>query len=168
MFRLRNLSLMDQSYGSSRPPTFAGFAPGGSLPVCIAEDPEIRKALTPLLEAHELDLQASRALNPDVVIVEVVWAPSHEEKEISTAKITERVNALLRDRGEIWQYNVREIGWKLANLGLSRRHNGKRKVVRFTREMRRRVHQLAAQFGLQLPKVADCDDCTGTQLIGQE
>jgi hypothetical protein len=159
---------MNQSHGSSRPPTFAGFPPGRDLPACIAEDPEIRKALTPLLEAHELDMQASRALNPDVVIVEVVWAPAHEEKEISTAKITERVNALLRDRGEIWQYNVREIGWKLANLGLSRRHNGKRKVVRFTREMRRRVHQLAAQFGLQLPKVADCDDCKGTQLIGQE
>jgi hypothetical protein len=75
MFRLRNLSLTDQSDGSSRPPTFRGFAPGRDLPVCIAEDPEIRKALTPLLEAHELDLQASRALNPDVAIVEAVWTP---------------------------------------------------------------------------------------------
>jgi hypothetical protein len=168
MFRLRNLSLMDQSYGSSRPPTFAGFAPAESLPACIAEDPEIRKALTPLLEAHEQDLLASRALNPYVAIVEVIWTAAHDKKEISTAEITERVNALLRDRGETWMYNANEIGWKLANLGLSRRHNGQRKVVRFTREMRRRVHQLAAQFGLQLPQRAECADCNDAQLIDQK
>jgi hypothetical protein len=168
MFRLRNLSLMYQSDGSSCQPTFVGFAAGGSLPACIAEDPEIRKALTPLLEAHEQDLLASRALNPYVVIVEAIWTPAHDEKEISTAEITERVNALLRDRGESFTYNVKEIGWKLANLGLSRRHNGKRKVVRFTREMRRQVHQLAAQFGLQLPQRAECADCKDAQLIDRK
>jgi hypothetical protein len=168
MFRLRNLSLMHQSASSSCQPTFVEFAAGGSLPACIAKNPEIRKALTPLLEAHEQDLLAIRALNPHPAIVESVWAPMHEEKEISTAKITERVNALLRDRGEILEYNVNEIGWKLSNLGLSRRHNGKHKVVRFSREIRRRIHQLAAQFGLRLPKVDGCDDCKGTQLIAQE
>jgi hypothetical protein len=168
MFRLRNLSLMNQSDGSSRPPTFAGFAQGGSLPACLAEDPEIREALTPLLEAREQDLQANRALNPYVAIVEAVWAAAHEEREISSAEIATRVNALLHDRGEIWKYNVNEIGWKLSNLGLYRRHNGKRKAVRLSREMRRRIHQLAAQFGLRLPLVENCDDCKGTQLIGQE
>ena len=115
----------------------------------------------PLLEAHEQDLLASRALDPHVVSVEVVWAPMHERKEISTAEITTRVNALLHDRGEILKYNVNEIGWKLSNLGLSSRHNGKCKVVRFTREMRRQIHRLAAQFGLQLPRFADCEDCKG-------
>ena len=140
----------------------------GSLPACIAEDPEIRKALTPLLEAHELDLQASRARDPHVTIVEAVWTAAHTDKEVSTAEITKRVNALLRERGEVLRYNSNEIGWKLSNLGLDRRHNGKRKAVRLSREMRRRIHQLAAQFGLRLPLVADCDDCKGTQLIGQE
>jgi hypothetical protein len=161
LFRLRNLSLMNQSHGSSRPPTFAGFAPGGSLPVCIAENPEIRKALTPLLEAHELDLRASRARDPHVASVESAWTPSHKTKEMSTDAITERVNALLHDRGETLRYNSKEIGWKLRSLGLLSRHNGKRKVVRFTREMRRQIHRLAAQFGLQLPRFADCEDCKG-------
>jgi hypothetical protein len=100
-------------------------------------------------------------LDPEVAIVEVIWTAAHEGKEISTAEITTRVNALLRDRGETLKYNVNQIGWKLRHLGLSTRHNGKHKVVRFPREMRRRIHQLAAQFGLQLSQVGGCDDCKG-------
>ena len=101
MFRLRNLSLMYQCDESSGQPALIGFAAGGSLPPCIAEDPEIRKALTPLLEAHEHDLQASRGRDPNVAIVESVWAPSHKTKEMSTDAITKRVHALLGERGEI-------------------------------------------------------------------
>ena len=103
-----------------------------------------------------------------MAIVEAVWAAAHKEKEMSTVQITDRVNSLLRDRGETLTYNPNEIGWKLRNLGLDRRHNGKRKVVPFSREMRRRIHQLAAQFGLKLPKVADCADCKDTQLIANK
>jgi len=58
-----------------------------------------------------------------------------------------------------YRYNSREIGWKLRNLGLLSRHSGTRKTLRFSRDVRRRIHRLAAQFGLQLPKVADCEDC---------
>jgi hypothetical protein len=168
MFRLRSLSLLYQSEGSSCQPRFAGFPPGRDLPASIAEDPEILEALTLVREAHEMDLQASRALDPHPAIVQAVWVPAHEEKEISTAEITKRVYALLGRRGEIFRYNSLEIGWKIRNLGLSSRHNGTRRVLRFSRETRRRVHQLAAQFGLRLPKIGDCDDCKGTQLIGQE
>ncbi len=159
MFRLRNLSLM--SDGSSCQPTLVGFAAGGSLPTCIAENPEIRKALMPLLEAHEQDLRASRARDPHVASVESVWAPSHKEKEMSTDEITKRVDALLRDRGETLRYNSKEIGWKLRSLGLLSHHTGKRKALQFSRDVRRQIHRLAAQFGLQLPRFADCEDCKG-------
>jgi hypothetical protein len=57
------------------------------------------------------------------------------------------------------------LGWKLRDLGLNRHHNGKGKVLRVSREMRGRIHQLAAQFGLKLPKVADCADCENAQTI---
>jgi hypothetical protein len=168
MFRLRNLSLMYQSDVSSCRPSFAGFAPGGSLPACLTEDPEILKALTPLADSHAQDLLATRVLDPHVAIVESVWAASHKEKEMSTDEITNRVSALLWERGQRFRYNSREIGWKLRNLGLSRQNNGKCKVVRFSHEMRLRIHQLAAQFGLQLPKIVDCKDCKRTQLTKQE
>jgi hypothetical protein len=168
MFRLHHLSVMQQSIISSCQPRSAGFEVGENLPACIAEDPEIMEALTPILDAREQQLRAWRALDPHAVIVEVIWAPSHREKEMSTAEITKRVNALLHERGEMLRYNPSEIGWKLTHLGLSRRHNGKRKVVPFSREVRRRIHELAAQFGQQPPKVAGCEECKGSQLIGLE
>ena len=115
----------------------------------------------PLLEAHDQDLRASRARDPHVASVESVWAPSHKTKEMSTDAITKRVNALLHERGETLRYNSKEIGWNLRNLGLTSRHNGTRKALRFSRDVRRQIHRLAAQFGLQLPKVADCEDCKG-------
>jgi hypothetical protein len=96
-----------------------------------------------------------------VAIEESVWAPSHKIKEMSTSAITKRVNALLHERGETYRYNSKQIGWKLRNLGLLSHHNGKRKALQFTRDVRRQIHRLAAQFGLQLPKVADCEDCKG-------
>ena len=71
------------------------------------------------------------------------------------------VNALLRDRGETLRYNSKEIGWKLRSLGLLSRHTGMRKALRFSRDVRRQIHRLAAQFGLQLPRFADCEDCKG-------
>ena len=162
MFRMRTLTTLYQSEGAFCPPNDGGFAPGGYLPACIAEDPEIRKALAPLLEIHEEDLLASRSLNPAVAIVESIWGPAHDSKEISTAEITTRVNALLRDRGEIVEYNSRQIGWKLRHLELSRQHNGRRKALRFCREMSRRVHHLAAQFKLRLPKVVNCEEVVKT------
>jgi hypothetical protein len=162
------LTSLYQSEGAFCPPKQAGFAPGGYLPACIAENPEIRKALAPVLEVHEEDLLASRSLDPAVAIVESIWAASHDATEISTAEITKRVNALLRDRGEILEYNSRQIGWKLRHLDLLRQHNGRRKALRFCREMRRRVHDLAAQFKLQLPKVVNCEDCKSQQMIKNE
>jgi hypothetical protein len=160
MFRLRTLSALYPPDASS-PPSFPGFPRGGSLPACIAEDPEILEASRPMIEAREQDLLASRARDPHVAIVESVWAPSHKTKEMSTDAITKRVHALLRERGETLRYNSKEIGWKLRNLGLTSRHNGTRKALRFSRDVRRQIHRLAAQFGLQLPRVADCEDCKG-------
>src|ERR1700730_13369587 len=168
MLRLRNLSVMDQSVASSGQTKFAGLELGGNLPACIADDPEIVKILTPLLEAHEQELVARRSLDPLVAIVEATWAPAHEGKEISTAQIAQRVNDLLRNRGESLEYSAKEIGWKLKKLGLHRHDNGSNRVLQFFREMRRRSHQLAAQFGLKRPKVVNCADCEDAQLIVQE
>ncbi len=50
-------------------------------------------------------------------------------------------------------------------MGLNRHNNGKCKVLRIDREMRRRIHHLAIQFGLELPKVPNCADCKDPQVI---
>jgi hypothetical protein len=165
MFRLRNLFSMRQSVLSSCPPRSPGFELGGNLPACIAEDHEIVEAMAPVLEARAQELLARRSLDPHVAIVEALWSAAHREKEIAVKELTTRVNALLRSRGEISTYNEMQLGWKLRELFLHRGHNGKGKVLRISRETRRRVHDLAQQFGLKLPKVPECADCENAQTI---
>jgi hypothetical protein len=165
MFRLRNLFSMRQSVLSSCPPRSPGFELGGNLPACIAEDHEIVEAMAPVLEARAQELLARRSLDPHVAVVEALWSAAHTEKEIAVKELTTRVNALLRSRGEISTYNEKQLGWKLGDLGLHRVHNGKGKVLRISREARRRIHELAQQFGLKLPKVPECADCENAQTI---
>ena len=165
LFRLRNLFSMRQSVLSSCSPRPSGFELGGNLPACIAEDHEIVEAMAPVLEARAQELLARRSLDPHVAIVEALWSGAHTEKEIAVKEITKRVNALLRSRGEISTCNEKQLGWKLRSLGLHRAHNGRGKVLRISRETRRRVHELAQQFALKLPKVPECADCENAQSI---
>ena len=167
MYRLRHLLLVQQSVVSG-PPRLPGFELGRSLLTCVQAEPRIVKAVAPLLQAHEQALRELRLLDPEVVIVEVLWSPVHNEKEFPVKELTTRLNALLRSRGEISTYNEKEVGWKLRNMGLDRHNNGKAKVLRIDREMRRRIHQLATQFGLELPKVKDCADCKDPQPIAHK
>jgi hypothetical protein len=129
------------------------------LPLFLQREPEIVKAVSPLLEAHEEELKLLRRLDPDLVLRELLWESAHTEKEISTEALTQHLNAELRNRGETLVFNEREIGWKLTKLGLPRRDNGHNHVLRFSRVVIRRVHRLAAESGLQLARVAGCPDC---------
>jgi hypothetical protein len=47
----------------------------------------------------------------------------------------------------------------LPKLRLHTRRSRDHKVLQFSSETRQRVHQLAPEFELQLPKVDDCPDC---------
>jgi hypothetical protein len=152
----------------SGPPRLPGFELGRSLLTCVQAEPRIVKAVAPLLQAHEQALRELRLLDPEVVIVEVLWLPVHNEKEFPVKELTTRLNALLRSRGEISTYNEKEVGWKLRHMGFDRHNNGRGKLLRIDREMRRRIHQLATQFGLELPKVKDCADCKDPQLIAHK
>jgi hypothetical protein len=170
MLRLRLLVPRQQAGGDSdvSSPDPIGSAVRWHLPLFLQGEPEIVKALTPLLEAHEQERLARHFLDPHVAIVEAVWAAAHAGKEISVAEVAKRVNALLRNRGEILEFSAKQIGWKLKSLGLQRHDNGNNKVLRFCRETRRQIHKLAAQFGLKLPKMENCADCEDSQLAVQQ
>ncbi len=62
MFRLRHLSPMRQNISSAQQRKFGGNALGGDLPPCIAENPDILAAVTPLIEARARELQARPSL----------------------------------------------------------------------------------------------------------
>ena len=163
MYRMRLLTGMDKSVSKSQ--QLSKFELARNLGACIPEDSGIARLLTPLLESHQQDLLAKRTHDPKVAIVEAVWTPAHAPGKISTTEITKRVNALLASRGEILHYNSWEIGWILRKLKLHTRRNRENKVLQFSSEIRQRVHQLAQEFGLQLPTVKDCPACEAAKVI---
>jgi hypothetical protein len=118
----------------------------------------------PLLERQEQDVIARRGCDVNIAVVEVIWAPSHEAREISVSRVTELTNVLLRCRGETLVYHPTEVGWRLKNLGFPRHRNGNGMVLRFSQETRLRIHGLAQQFGLTLPAMDRCRDCGAPQV----
>jgi hypothetical protein len=160
MFRLRLLSEMDQFSSPSHP--LAKFALARNLGACVPEDPEIVAMLTPLFESHQEGIATQRSCDPRVAILEAIWTPSHQQDEMSVAEIAKRVNAILHSRGLNHEYSVKEIGWKLRNLGLSTSRTGKGKELRFA-ESRGEIHYAAREFRMQLSFVKNCTDCQEIQ-----
>jgi hypothetical protein len=160
MFRLRHLSGADQFVSTTHP--LSRFELVRNLGACVPEDPEIVRILTPLLESHQQDLLAERSCDPRVAILEAIWAPSHDQDEITVGEVTKRTNAILRSRGATQDYNVKEIGWKLKNLNFRTSSNGKCKVLAFW-TTRSRIHDQVREFRLQLPFKENCKDCQAMQ-----
>ena len=134
-----------------------------NLAPCIPADAEIVRVLTPLLESLQQGLVEWGPHDPRVASLQAVWTPSHLQKEMTVGEITTRANAIMRALGDIYEYNSKEIGWRLRNLKLPTRSDGQRKALRFSSENRTRIHQLVREFGLQLPFIDDCPDCKELQ-----
>jgi hypothetical protein len=162
LFRLRLLSGPGLFAPGTHP--LSRFALARNLAVCIPEDEGIVRSLTPLLETHERMLLAERLRDPRVAILQAVWAPSHKQKEMPVGEITNRVNAILQSLSNSFEFNSKEIGWKLRSLNLSTNSDGKRKILRFSGENRLRIHQLLREYHLDLPFLGDCADCRELQV----
>ena len=122
------------------------------------QDPH-QKRLLPFLEDQENGVRDRALVDPDRALVEVLWGPAHECKELPVGNITERLNALLRSRGENKVFNSVEVGFRLRNLDIERRRGQNCKLVTVNREMIGRLHDLAARFGLQLSNHESCGTC---------
>jgi hypothetical protein len=157
MYKLRYFSRVFQNTAST--PMLAGsqLAP---LQACIQDDEEFAARVAAMVDSREQEARARRARKPEVAMVEVLWAPSHKSKELKIKQITKFVNVLLRTRGETLQYNEIEIGSLLGNFGLPRHRNGSGMVLRFSREICQRLHDLAIEFGLTVEKIQGCGMCS--------
>jgi len=162
MLRLKTLPLFQQATSAARATT-VNSALARNLLVGMQDAPEIVKAVTPLFVAEEERSSARRSIDPKVAIIEGLWGPSHESAQLPVSELTKRVNSTLRSRGERNFYAEKEVGWKLRQLRIPRRRNGKGMVVRFSSEVRRRVHFFVREFGLNLPRNENCPDCNESQ-----
>jgi hypothetical protein len=167
-FRLDRLSGTRKGCFSTGKLLFAGSEVAQNLFACVQREPELIQAVTPLLSSQEQETTARRMLDPNIVIVEVLWKPAHQERKLTVKKITEASNVLLRLRGEKYEYNEEEIGWKLEHLGFKRHRNGSGMVLNFSSENSHLLHQLARTSGINFPKWPGCSDCTEPEVIGAQ
>jgi hypothetical protein len=158
-YRLRNFRRVREFRCDLRQPSFLNSELAQNLTACVLGEPDIVQAIAPILQRQGQDAQARRGCDVNLAILEVIWAPLHETKEIAVNRVTELTNALLRCRGEVLEYSAVEIGWKLRNLGLYRHRNGSGMVLRFLHENNLIVHQLAQRFALSLSPAPNCPYC---------
>ena len=97
--------------------------------------------------------------DPSVAILEVLWHPAHQARELPVKKIAEYLNVLLRIRGEKYGYGEEEVGWNLSHHGFCRRRIGSGMVLRFSSENNQLLHHLVHKLGLDLPTVQGCSYC---------
>ena len=159
MYRLCNFRKIRESCCDLRKANFPNIELAHNLTTCIQGEPGIAQAIASILQRQDQDAQGQRGCDVNLAILEVIWAPLHDTKEIAVNRIAELTNALLRCRGEVLEYSAVEIGWRLKNLGLYRHRNGAGMVLRFSQEHCRIVHQLTRRFALSLSSVTDCPNC---------
>jgi hypothetical protein len=106
-----------------------------------------------------------RKLDPESVVLEVIWVPAHQLRELTLKKITEYLNFTLRTRGGCHEYSNEEVGWILKGHGFERHRNANGMILRFSGNNTRLLHRLVRTFGLDLPELPGCTDCTGQDTI---
>lgn len=159
MFRLRQSVQINRTAPPTTQKQFANYEISLQLLALVQGEPDIVASITPVLEAQQREFREYQQRDPYRVILESVWSPSHESKEISMAELTKRINDMLRSRGETSVSDSRVIGWKLRQIGLPRKRNGDGMRLRFSRQIRRQIHVLASKFELNLRTFEDCPDC---------
>jgi hypothetical protein len=136
------------------------------LGACIQGDAELALQVIPLLRPQ--DDRVDRC-NLDCAILEILLLALHgsattasAEKMKIEAELTADVNKFLLFCGERRQYSSEEVGIRVSNFELSRKHTNAGTVLLLDRQTSRRVHQLARSYGID-KSVPGCPDCQADQ-----
>jgi hypothetical protein len=156
-YRLRHCAQISALPACSSSPTQLA-----KLQSCVREDEQFGARVAASVESQENDLRAEMARRPEAVLAEILWSSAHTLPKMPVKEITQLFNTLRWTRGERDQYNEVEMGMMLANQGFPRHRNGAGMVVRFTSEVCQRLHALAVQFGLNVPRFSHCASCLGS------
>lgn len=167
MMRLQGLYKQTSPAGPC-PADFAGDEVGRQFWGLFHDEPEIPQLLLPVTEFQREAKAARRSVDLSAVILECIWGPAHTDGRIAVSEVQKRVNALLFGRGESVVYSNKEIGWKLREMALERNRTAEGMELKFSHDLRSRVHSLARQFGLNLPKLHGCDCSPGEVPHGQD
>jgi hypothetical protein len=160
MFRVRNLDRVRKFSPSNLGSTPVGDEAARNLAASVLGDLETVELIAPLLRRLEQDKIARRGCDVHSALIEVMWTPSHADRELGISRLAELANALLRSRDEILEYSAAEIGWKLKCFGFRHHRNGPGMILQFSHDNRLLLHQLAARLSLNLRRVPNCTLCS--------
>jgi hypothetical protein len=165
LFRLRRLQDLAQAGEVPCPVALARSPVTRELFALLGGETSTPKLLLPLAENQRKAVVARRAIDPMAVIIEAIWMPAHQQGSMATLDLQKRVNVLLGVRGAAVELSVRELGWKLTDLGLPRKRNAKGMFLTFSPDLCGQIHRLAQQFDLDPIKVDACPHCASRQVV---
>jgi hypothetical protein len=137
-----------------------------TLTMYFPEDLRLARDVVQLLRPQDQEIRERRFFDVNYAIVEILLDMIHrKECEVRVAELAAEVTALLRSRGEIFEYLPEEIGWKLRDLNIPRHSSSSGRQVVFGRDLSQRVHRLAKDYNLQSPQGVQvcCPDCSNPQ-----
>jgi hypothetical protein len=134
----------------------------------IADDPSLQRLVPMLLEPQDHDVRTRRTDSIEAVVNEAALFLSHETKrgQARVGEITTITNGILRGRGESIQLDPRAVGNYLRASGLFPERLGRAgRGIRFTNEIRRRIHQLATAYDVRsIQGDARCEFCSESRI----
>jgi hypothetical protein len=118
----------------------------------IADAPSLQSLVPMLLKPQDLDVRTRRTDSIEAVVNEAALFLAHEAKrgQARVGEITTVVNGILRNRDESIQLDPRAVGNYLRASGLFTQRLGRAgRGIRFTNEIRQKIHQLARAYDVR-------------------
>jgi len=136
-----------------------------SLAGSIVDDDQLQSQIVPLLKPLDAQIRVDRTSLLPAIVLEVIFARCHTAsgRYFPVGDMTRDVNTVLLGRGEVLEVSPEIIGWVLRGLGLHTDFMpGGRKALILLNDVRKKVHTLAAAYGvrtLREPAKIDCPLC---------
>jgi hypothetical protein len=132
----------------------------------IADDSSLQRCVLVILESQEQEVRIGRTDWIEAIVAEAVLFLSHEggRSQARVGEITDIVNGILKGRGQNIALDPRAVGHHLRALGIfSVRLNRAGRGIRFTKEIRRKIHRLADAYNVLTPlNQGGCEFCAET------
>jgi hypothetical protein len=136
---------------------------------CIVDDPTLQRCVLMVLEAQDQDVRIRRTNSIAAITAETALFLSHEARrcEARVGEFATIAIGILKGRGETIELEPRAMGNHLRAIGLFSQRLGRAgRGIRFTNEIRRRIHTLA--WGYDVRSIQDgvdrCKFCAEARL----
>ena len=135
-----------------------------SLGACIVDDDELQSQIVTLLKPCDREIQVDRAALLESIVLEALLTACHgaQSGALSMNDLTQAVNTILRGRGEKLEVSAETVGRKLRALDFRTDFiAGGRKGLTLLEETRKKIHALAADYGVRMLRAGPTEGLCG-------